>query len=173
MYRTERENKKEWIKELQSVVDPKGHIAYIGTPWHPDDCYSITPPPRKYPYGSIDIPTLTEERMKEIRKNQLESFFQAQYYLEHIPDVDRIFDSPNLGDLEPRYLAKANIKGYYDPAFGGQDYSVLTIGCEWFGKFYIIGGHLWKDTIDKSYNKIAVYYHSYKISLRFLLCWKL
>jgi predicted phage terminase large subunit-like protein len=145
-----REQKKGWVKELQSIKDPGGHIVYVGTPWHKDDVYSILPEPRKYPLGSVEIDGLTAEAVAEIRRLQGESFFSAQYLLEHVADEDRIFDSPRFGPAP----AGLRLSAYLDPAYGGADYSAMAIGGKVGEVLHVVAGSIWRAKVDETYSRV-------------------
>ena len=152
--KAERERKKEWVKELQSIIEPTGTISYIGTPWHPEDIYSITPLAKKFPVGTVFNPNLTKERLKEIRRMQGEVFYASQYELEHVSAEDRLLDNPLFGEYIPIHENQhLKLIAYLDPAFGGEDFSALTIGHVKNGYLYVIYGGIWRGQIDKTYNK--------------------
>ncbi len=153
--KAEREKKKEWVKELQSIIEPTGTISYIGTPWHPEDVYAITPKAIKYPVGTILNPKLTEDRLKEIRRMQGEVFFNTQYKLEHIKAEDMVFDNPLYGEYIPvDDRERLKLIGYLDPAFGGTNFTALSIGGKKDKKLYVKAGYMWKAFIDKTYDRI-------------------
>lgn len=153
-----RESKIDWVKELQSIIDPGGTIGYVGTSWHPRDVYSITPAPVIRPVGSVFNPKLTQERLKEIRRVQGEVFYASQYELKHIADEDRIIDDPNFGIYKPADENETiKVIAYLDPAFGGADHSALTLGFVKAGILYVMFGKIWRSQIDITYDKVENY----------------
>lgn len=157
----ERRTKKNWIKELQSIIDPHGVIAYIGTPWHISDIYSITPTAVKWPVGSILIEGLDDKKLAKIRKMQGESFYSAQYLLEHTSDEDKIFDNPTFGELHGN--TNVAMFAYLDPALGGKDSSAIVIGCKHVNKYYIVYANKWNTHIDKTYDKTVALCTQYNV----------
>lgn len=163
--KAERDRKKDWVRELQSVIEPDGHIGYVGTPWHPDDVYSITPPADKYPIGTVFNPKLTPERLKEIRRMQGEAFYASQYELKHISAEDMIFDDPHYGAyVQKGYNDNIKIIAYLDPAFGGADFSALTIGFVKEGRVYVKFGKIWRAQIDETYNITEKFCRKFQVS---------
>lgn len=162
--KAERERKKDWVRELQSIIEPNGTISYIGTPWHPDDVYSIAPKPIMRPVGTVFSPKLTKERLKEIRRVQGEAFYASQYELKHISDEDRILDNPKWGEYKPKNPKdKIKMIGYLDPAFGGDNYSALTMGGKKDDTLYVKYGNMWRGQIDETYNRVEKLYKKYSL----------
>lgn len=157
-----RESKKQWVKEIQSVVEPTGHIGYVGTCWHPEDIYSIVPPAKKYPLGSIEIIGLNHDRIQEIRRIQGESFFDAQYNLIHTSDVDKMFHAPNYTELPDNYSGQ--FQGYLDPNYEGDCETALVMGCYYEDKYYVVAAFSWNALLDETYQRVKTLYHEYKLS---------
>lgn len=158
----EREKKKNFVRELKSIINPGGHRILVGTPWHEDDIYKKAPNIRKYPIGSIPIPEYDEKYVKQLKEEQGDSFFAAQYELNHIADIDRIFVDPKFENIDNRY----NNYGYLDPAFKPKegDFSSLTIGSRKANNYFIKYGNIWQETIDVTYDRVEKLYHQYNLS---------
>jgi len=147
----ERDFKRIWIQEFQSVVDPgpDNKISFVGTHWHKDDIYAtLDYQTREYPIGSLEI--LTDQDVAKIRKQQTKAFFAAQYELKHISDEDVVFQGP----LEYDKKIKGKCIGYIDPAAGGRDSTAMIFGILSDGNLYIIGAYLINVSLDKLYTKI-------------------
>ena len=115
---------------------------------------SIAPIAKKFPVGTVFNPNLTKTRLNEIRRMQGEVFFSSQYLLKHISSDDRILDNPKFGEYIP-LSPNEHLKriAYLDPAFGGEDYSALTIGHAKNNILYVTHGEVWRGQIDKTYNR--------------------
>lgn len=105
------------------------------------------------------------EEIQDIRESVGEKIFQALYQQTPVDLIDKIFDDPIYRDV-PDNLP---VIGYFDPAFGGNDYCALTAG----GlsdpdnlkesDAYITGGWVWRSQIDKTYDTIERIYKQEKL----------
>ena len=130
--RAKREAVKTFCRELVNIPVPGGVTTHTGTPWHPDDAFTILPEPDKYPIGSIAIPGYNAERIAHLRRSLTPSLWASNYELTHISDKDRLFSNPILGDHPERL----ELVFWLDPAYGGQDTTALVGLGTWGDKLY-------------------------------------
>jgi len=143
--KAERDRTKVVYQELHNVKNRDGRIFNSGTPWHPDDCFSIMPTPEKYDCYHKEIrKIITKSELDELRKKMLPSLFAANYELRHIAVEDVIFTNPRVG-AEPS-LAEQGL-AHIDAAYGGEDYTAFTICRKSGGKYYVLG-KLWHKHVD-------------------------
>ena len=94
------------------------------------------------------------DELYDIRSTVGNSEWSSKYQQEPIDLVEKLFIDPKYANI-PEKLTKF---AYLDPAFGGEDYSALTIGgISKTGKdanIYITMGLIWKGQIDQTYNLV-------------------
>lgn len=149
--KAERDHTKLVYQELQNIRNRGGRIFNTGTPWHKEDCFSIMPPAQKYDYkatGLIDAATV-----EKIKASMTPSLFAANYELRHIAEDDVIFASPQTG-ADPA-LAEQGIC-HIDAAYGGEDYTAMTIAAKKDGAYYLFG-KLWHKHVDDVLDEIISY----------------
>lgn len=148
--RAERERVKSYVHELENVIEPKGFMRYTGTPWHPEDAFSILPPATKYPLGSIVIADIDAAWIDKIKSSMPRALFAANYELQHVKDVAPEFAEPIFA--EP----PANLKRFWfiDPAFGGRDCTAIAEGGEQHGVFYVADLILFRVSVADKYDEI-------------------
>jgi predicted phage terminase large subunit-like protein len=103
----------------------------------------------------------------QIRNEVGEKIFSALYQQEPIDIQEKLFFNP-IFEEPPNNL---RLIAYLDPAFGGNDYSALTIGSiqEENGiRIYIIDGEIWNESLDKSYNIVENLCKKWNVSKLFL-----
>ena len=135
--KAERDRIKIIVQELANIKNRGGRMFNSGTPWHKEDAFSLMPAPKKYDCYSTGL--LTEEQIADLKQRMLPSLFAANYELRHIAAEDVIFTDPQK-DAEPA-LAEQGIT-HIDAAFGGSDFTAMTICRRKDGLFYIYG-RLW------------------------------
>lgn len=126
----------------------------------------------KLPALDVKGKALWEERysaidLHQIRKEVGEKIFSALYQQEPIDIQERLFNDPIYAE-PPQGL---RIIAYLDPAFGGSDYSSMTIGglYEHNGTFiHIVAGEIWNESLDKTYNKVESLCKKYNVSKLYL-----
>lgn len=109
------------------------------------------------------------DELLSIRRAIGENFFQGGYQQQPNGNVERLFRDPII--TEPPADMRLKILAYLDPAFGGGDYSALTVGASRSeprnGKdediIYILYGHIWQGQIDETYRRMERYYKDYNI----------
>lgn len=146
--RAERDRVVNYYYELQNIKNPGGRIFNTGTPWHPNDAFTVMPEPEKWDCYSTGI--MTEEEIKQKKESMSPSWFAANYELRHIADDDLIFTSPNI-DADPD-LAKQGY-GHIDAAYGGEDFTAFTICAKRDGCYYVLG-KLWPKAVDEVEDQI-------------------
>lgn len=149
--RAEREKTKLAYQELQNIKNRGGRFVNTGTPWHKEDAFTLMPHPKKFDCYQTGL--MTEEQIKATRERMTASLFAANYELRHIASEDVIFTSPAIG-ADPS-LAEQGI-AHIDAAYGGEDYSALTICKRHDGKYYIFG-KLWRKGIEQLEDEIIAY----------------
>lgn len=169
----EREATKDYVKELINILNAPDiggiGIKYSGTPWHEDDAFSILPKAKKYPITLKFIEEMTPQEIRRRREKIAdESLFQANYHLQHVSSEDRPFKNPQFG---PRPEGFKQPYAYLDPAFGDtkkNNYSAITIGGMSGKEIFIDGGYIWRERIDKSYDKVVEYCYAHDVSILFV-----
>ena len=153
--KAERDRTKMVYQELQNIKNRGGRIFNTGTPWHKEDCFTLMPNARKYDCYSTGL--IDKKELEEIKSRMAPSLFAANYELKHIASEDVIFTDPQTG-AEP-YLAEQGIT-HVDAAYGGSDYTALTIANRHDGKIYIYG-RIWQKGIEDVEDKIIELHHAF------------
>lgn len=154
--KAERERTKLIYQELLNIVNKGGRIINTGTPWHPEDAFTLMPEPEKWDCYSTGI--LSPEEIEEKRRSMAPSLFAANYELVHIAAEDALFKTPPVfiskvsasealkRDAEPEELFRDGI-AHIDAAYGGEDYTAFTCGARRGDKIYLYG-KMWKRHVD-------------------------
>lgn len=151
--KAERERTKAFFRELHNIIEFGQPITNTGTPWHPEDAFSIMPEALKYPLGSIQIDEMTEAALEEIKRRTTHSEFCANYELRHIADIDRHFSEPAI--LKPEEVPSTYMpRGHIDPAYKGSNTTAMTLMQD-IGGMIIACGFVWPDDIMKLFGKIG------------------
>ena len=134
----EREQTKLIYRELQNVKNRGGRIFNTGTPWHPDDAFTVMPKPVRFDCRRTGL--ISEDELAHIRSVLTPALFAANYELRHIPE-DGMFSKPCLGGDSS--LAKGGLC-HVDAAYGGGDFCAFTV-CRAAedGTFYL-WGRVWQ-----------------------------
>lgn len=140
--KAERERTKMIYQELANILNPGGRMFNSGTPWHKDDAFSLMPAPEKYDCYTTGM--LSADQIEELKEKMLPSLFAANYELRHIAAEDVIFSNPKT-DADAA-LAEQGIM-HIDAAFGGGDYTAVTISNRKNGNFYTLG-KLWHKSFE-------------------------
>lgn len=151
----EREHTKIAYQELQNIKNRGGRFINTGTPWHKDDCFTLMPNPKKYPWDATGL--ITPEQAVEIKSHMTNSLFAANYELKHVADDDVIFDNPQTGAdaalVEQGY-------SHCDAAFYGEDFTALTIMAFHGGKYYVFG-KCWRKHIDDIIDEVVMWHNKF------------
>jgi len=149
--RAERDRTKLIYQELQNIKNRDGRIYNTGTPWHPDDAFSVMPEPERFSCYHPEIKAIiSDEKLQEIRESMLPSLFSANYELKHIASEDVIFVNPQTG-ADPAKVEQGI--AHIDAAYGGEDYTAFTIVRK-EGETYFVYGRLWRQHVDDVQDKI-------------------
>lgn len=155
--KAERERTKLVFMELQNIRNPGGRIFSTGTPWHPDDAYSLMPEPERYDCYTTGM--LTEEQLEELRRSMSPSLFAANYELQHIAAENALFgDAPKFitEDVARRVLGRETARpedllrdgvAHIDAAYGGGDGTAFTCGKRVGDSLYLYG-RIWQSHVD-------------------------
>lgn len=160
-------------------LHPGGRIIVIHTRWTKNDLTAklietdglATEPGGKWtvlklPALSPEGEALWPERypvedLMSYRQSMGESIFGALYQQDPVDETERLFADP-IFEEAPEGLA---LFAYLDPAFGGKDFSALTVGGviqptdnRKDDLIYIVHGSMWKGTIDSTYERVARIY---------------
>ena len=150
--RAERETTKLFYQELRNLINRGGRIINTGTPWHPDDAFTLMPNIRKYDCYQTGL--ISKLELEELKRSMTASLFSANYELKHIADDDVLFSNPiTNGDIN----LIMNGASHLDCAYYGEDYTAFTIVAIHDGKFYVFG-KCWRRHIDDVMNKVVDYY---------------
>lgn len=156
--KAERDRTKLMYQELQNVKNRGGRIHNTGTPWHPDDCFSIMPAAVKYDCYTPEFAGMfTPEVLEGLKANMTRSLFAANYELKHVADDDVIFTEPQIG-ADPALAEQGN--SHVDAAFYGEDSTAFTAMNIHDGKFYVFG-KLWRKHIDDVMDECVAYHEKF------------
>lgn len=157
--RAERELTKIFYQELRNVLNRGGRICNTGTPWHPDDAFTLMPAAAKYDCYTTGL--MNEEELEEARSSMAPSLFAANYELKHIASEDIIFSNPQTGeDTEKAAQGYAHV----DSAYYGEDYTALTILNIHDGKWYVYG-RCWRKHVDECKPEIERLYAEFRCGI--------
>jgi hypothetical protein len=155
--KAERERTKLIYQELVNIRNPGGRIINTGTPWHPEDAFSLMPPADRYDCYTTRL--LSKEEIEELRRSMAPSLFAANYELVHIAAEDALFKTPprfitaeiaakvlKREDARPEELLRDGI-AHIDAAYGGEDYTAFTCGRRDGDTLYMYG-RMWHGHVD-------------------------
>lgn len=147
--KAERERTKLMYQEMINLINKGGRICNTGTPWHPEDAFTLMPPPERWDCYSTGL--LSKEEIEAKRKSMAPSLFAANYELQHIAAEDALFKTPPVfiteasaqqvlkrDDAKPEELLRDGI-AHIDAAYGGEDYTAFTCGAHRGDKLYLYG----------------------------------
>lgn len=136
--KADREKTKTWYQELQNVKNRDGgRIFNSGTPWHPEDAFTLMPEPKRYDCYHPEIQKIiSREELAELKTKMLPSLFSANYELRHIASENVIFTDPQTGG-DPSMCNQGIM--HLDSAFYGEDFTAWTIMRRVDGKYYVYG----------------------------------
>lgn len=155
--RAERDRTKLVYQELQNIKNRGiGRIINTGTPWHPEDCFSIMPKAEKWDCYSIGL--FSDEELAGIKAKMLPSLFAANYELRHIASENVIFTEPQTGAEDN--LAETGLM-HLDSAFFGEDYTAWTIMKMHGGKYYCYG-QIRREHVEECFSEIMDDYQRFR-----------
>ena len=147
--KSERDRTKLIVQELQNIRNPGGRIFSTGTPWHPEDAFTLMPEPERYDCYTTGM--LSEAQLDELRRSMSPSLLAANYELRHIAAENALFDTA------PEFTADAEMLrdgiAHVDAAYGGEDYTALTCGKRRGDKLYLYG-RIWHCHVERVYDAL-------------------
>lgn len=149
--RAEREHTKLVYQELQNIKNRGGRIFNTGTPWHPEDCFTLMPNIQRY--DCYETGLISAAEIEELRSKMTASLFAANYELKHIADEEVLFPNPVTG-ADPSLVEQGYC--HIDAAYGGEDFTAFTICRKYEGKYYVFG-KLWHKHVDDVTDEIIQY----------------
>lgn len=146
--RAERERTKLAYQELENIKNRDGRIINTGTPWHKEDAFTLMPNIKRFDCYTTGL--ITEEELNAIRPKMTASLFAANYELKHIASDEQLFTDAVIID-EPANVLHGI--AHIDAAYGGADYTALTICKRKEDKYYLFG-KLWHKHVDDCEDEI-------------------
>lgn len=150
--RAERERTKIAYQELQNIKNRGGRFINTGTPWHPEDCFSIMPEAERYDCYTTGL--ISDNDILAIKESMVPSLFAANYELRHIASDDVIFLNPKR-NADPSMIEQAKFC-HIDASYGGEDGTAFTIVKKTQNKYYVFG-KLWNKHVDDCIDEILQY----------------
>lgn len=143
--RAERERTKIIYQELQNIKNRGGKIFNTGTVWHKDDAFSIMPKAKQYNCYHDEVrKIISDDELASIKESMTASLFAANYELRFVAEDDVIFTDPVTG-ADPALVEQGEM--HIDAAYGGEDYTAMTIMRNAGGKHYVLG-KMWQKAVD-------------------------
>lgn len=153
--KAERDRTKQMYQELQNLKNRGGRIFNTGTPWHPDDAFTLMPNPVKFDCYSTGL--FADSELEDIRRKMVPSLFAANYELRHIASEEVLFTNPQTG-VDSSKVEQGDI--HVDAAYGGEDYTAMTLIRKEGGKYYVLG-RLWRKHVDDVEDEIIAIRKAY------------
>lgn len=153
--KAERDRTKQMYQELQNLKNRGGRIFNTGTPWHTEDAFTLMPNPVKFDCYSTGLFTLSEIEL--IKSKMTASLFAANYELRHIASEEVLFTNPKTG-ADNSKVEQGDI--HVDAAYGGEDYTAMTLMRKEGGTYYVLG-KLWRKHVDDVEDEIIGYRERY------------
>ncbi|NMC99743.1 MAG: hypothetical protein GYA62_08495 [Bacteroidales bacterium] len=145
-----------YIQELKNIKKINGRIVLSGTRWHEQDAIEFLIQQgikcKEYPVGSVKIKGFTDEKIIELKKSMSLSLYSANYELKHVKSESQLitnikYYSRNEIDLDDLYrLGKTFM--HIDPAYGGDNYTAITVLTEYKNNYYVFGYCFQKHILD-------------------------
>lgn len=139
--RAEREATKRAYRELQNVRNRGGRIVNTGTPWHPNDAFTLMPEPERWPVGTTGL--ISDGEAADLKQQMTRSLYAANYELRHVAEDGAIFDGEPAVFEDQGMLADGVM--HVDAAYGGSDGTAVTC-IAWHGDAPYVHGMLWPET---------------------------
>lgn len=134
------------------IVKLTKNVSIIGQPVHKLDLYQNLRPlvqKMEVPYGSI--PELDADLEAQRMAGVDEASIQASYFLNIVSDGSTPFENIKYIDEMPIEPGK-NTVAFIDPAFGGTDYTAITIMCGYMQGVAVVGfawQRSWEHCLDE------------------------
>lgn len=156
--KAERDRTKIIYQELQNIKNRGGRIFNTGTPWAKDDAFSIMPKANQYNCYHDEVrKIISEDELAAIKESMTASLFAANYELRFVAEDDVIFTDPVTG-ADPAMVEQGEM--HIDAAYGGEDYTAMTIMRNAGGKHYVLG-KMWQKAVDAVEPQIIDLYSRY------------
>lgn len=160
--RAERERTKDAYREIKNLINRGGKIFNTGTPWHPQDAFTLMPEPEVWPWDKTGL--MTREQYDEIAKVTTPSLLAANYQLRHIPSDDVIFTDPQTGaDISMVMQGQCHV----DAAYYGEDFTAFTAMNVHDGKRYVYG-RMWRKHVQDVKEQIVEEYRRLKLGRMYM-----
>lgn len=160
----ERDRTKNYIHELENIIDPTGIRMFSGTPWHEKDGFSMLEAMgykiHRYPLGSILIAELTPEIIDQKMRTTPRSLWAANMLLRHERDANPEFPEPIYENC-PRL--NMPLYAFIDGAFGGENNCAIWIGGEHNGLIYLVEAIMYGNSIADHWSDIQSLWTSLRI----------
>ena len=142
----EREHTNLQYDELQNIRNRGGRIINLGTPWHKKDVFRKMPNIHRYDCYTTKL--ISPGKLAELQHSMAPRLFAANYELTMLSSSEAVFTEPPRFTDEEYHFADA--EAHVDAAFGGADYTALTIGQidRETGTVYLYG-RLWHKDVQK------------------------
>lgn len=157
--KADRERTKQFLMEvLTNIINPGKQVCHLGTPWHKNDAWEISPQPiLKFDVNSTGI--LTAEQIAEKKSRTTPSLWAANYDLVHQSDDRQLFSEPQFGEWQHSPMKAA---AHLDAAFGGDCTSGFTIMRRTSTHIQAIG-RCWTGHIKSHYIEIITMCQHYRV----------
>ena len=76
--RAERERTKAVVQELRNIVTRGGRIVFIGTPWHPEDAFSLVAEPERHDCYHTGL--IAPDKLEQLRQSMAPSLSAPNYH---------------------------------------------------------------------------------------------
>lgn len=156
----EREHTKLQYDELQNIRNRGGRIINLGTPWHKKDVFGKMPNIHRYDCYTTGL--ITPKKLTQLQQTMAPKLFAANYELKLLAASDAVFTEP------PKFSDDADMllggEAHIDAAFGGADYTALTIATynRNDNKIYMLG-KLWHKDVQKVLPQIIEEIHRHDV----------
>jgi len=137
-------------QELQNIRNPGGRIINAGTPWHPEDAIHLMPGVRRF--DCYETGMLSEEEIGRLREAMSPSLFAANYELRHIAAEGALF-TRHPPVVKDDAVLRDGI-AHLDAAYGGDDFTALTLGQLGADGTLYLYGRLWRRHVDEVMDEV-------------------
>ena len=120
----EREHTNLQYDELQNIRNRGGRIINLGTPWHKKDVFQKMP--NIFRYDCYTTGLISREKLAQLQRSMAPRLFAANYELKLLASSEGVFTEPPQFTDEEGLLWEG--EAHIDAAYGGADYTALTIG---------------------------------------------
>jgi hypothetical protein len=138
--------------ELLNIVKDSGKILFTGTPWHQEDAWNIIEKivPEIKKFSIYDTNIISQEKINLLRAGMSSSLFACNYELMHIRQETAFFPEP----IYSEWNTNVHNLAFLDPAYGGSNYTALSIGGIVNNEYIQVRGYVWKKNVSSLYQEI-------------------